>query len=232
MRHPLSVLLVLSSVPTCAESIVSEADVRQDTPSVIVVGQMVTSDASPRLRSIQQAVDQANAGDTILVKEGTYHETVTVRKKGITIAAFDPCHPPVIDGADPTLGRPSWEHVQGKVYGTAYTWYKPQLKREEFSQYGGGVSAGGIAMQVSEDDVLLRGYVGNFVDYGTGGYGAPYHKLGQLDPMSPMFHPDSWYKEGTTIWSGGVKRVRPGCGTRLTTVGDRLCILNTGMNRA
>ncbi|MBN1507144.1 MAG: hypothetical protein JW955_09885 [Sedimentisphaerales bacterium] len=166
---------------------------------MIVVEKTATSDGSPHFQSIQQAVDQAKAGDTILVKEGTYHETVTVRKAGITIAAFDPCHPPVIDGADQAFGRPAWEHVQGKVYRTSYKWYKPQLTQKEFNQYGGGESADSIAMQVYEDGVLLRGYVGAFVDYGTSGYGAPYSTIDQLDPMSPMFHPGLWYKREIRI---------------------------------
>jgi nitrous oxidase accessory protein NosD len=36
-------------------------------------------------QSIQAAVDRANPGDTILVKAGVYHETVQIRKDGITL---------------------------------------------------------------------------------------------------------------------------------------------------
>jgi len=199
MKHLSSILLVLLCLSKCAKIISLEADVPQDEPSAIIVDQTVASDGNRRFSSIQQAVDQANTGDTILVKEGTYHETVTVRTEGITIAAFDSSHPPVIDGADQTFGRPSWEHVQGKVYRTPYTWYKPQLTPKEFNQYGGGESADRIAMQVYEDDVLLRGYVGGFVDYGISGYGAPYGDVNQLDPMSPMFYPSPRYKREIRI---------------------------------
>ncbi len=199
MRYLSSILFILSFLSTCTRTTGLDADAHEDEAAVIIVDQTVAEDGPRLFRSIQQAVDQANAGDTILVKEGTYHETVTVREDGITIAAFDPCHPPVIDGADQTFGRPSWEHVQGKVYKTAYTWYKPQLTPTGFNQYGGGVSPDRIAMQVYEDGVLLRGYVGGFVDYGTSGYGAPYDDIEQLDPMHRMFYPGSWYKREIRI---------------------------------
>lgn len=150
-------------------------------------------------RSLQQAVDQAQPGDTILVKKGTYHETVTVDKKGITIAAFDPSRPPVIDGADQSLGRLNWEHVQGKVYRARYAWYKSQLTAAEFDRYGGGKSPHHIAMQVYEDSILLRGYVGSFTDYHNWGYGAPYTRISQLDPTSTSFYPDSTMKPDIRI---------------------------------
>ena len=172
MKRLSLLLLVFSGLPTDAEPISPEAAAPPDEPSAMVVDPTAARDEGRLFRSIQQAVDQAEVGDTILVKEGTYHETVTIRKKGITIAAFDPSRPPVIDGADQTFRQPAWEHVQGKVYRTAYTWYKPQLTPQEFNRYGGGVSADHIAMQVYEDDVLLRGYVGGFVGYENSGHGA------------------------------------------------------------
>jgi hypothetical protein len=35
--------------------------------------------------TIQEAVDAANSGDTIFVRAGTYNETVTIRKDGLTL---------------------------------------------------------------------------------------------------------------------------------------------------
>ncbi len=194
-----SVLLVISCLTLCTLTTNSGMDDVQSEPAVIIVDPRGGGDHGQFYRSIQEAVDQAREGDTILVKEGTYHETVTIRRKNITIAAFDPARPPVIDGADQTFGQTSWEHVQGKVYRTSYTWYKPQLTPHEFNQYGGGESADRLAMQVYEDGVLLRGYVGGFTDYGTSGYGAPYDDISQLDPMSPMFHPYDWQKREIRI---------------------------------
>src|SRR6266536_477530 len=36
-------------------------------------------------QSIQAAVNMANPGDTILIKPGVYHESVQIRKDGITL---------------------------------------------------------------------------------------------------------------------------------------------------
>lgn len=199
MKHLSLILFVISCMSTCSGTVSFDNVASQDELSPIIVDQTIAGDGIWTFNSIQQAVNHADEGDMILVKEGTYHETVIIRKTGITIAAFDPCHPPVIDGADQTFGQPSWEHVQGKVYRTSYTWYKPQLTPTDFNKYGGGVSADRIAVQVYEDDVLLRGYVGGFIDYGSSGYGAPYSNIDQLDPMSPMFYPDQWYKQEIRI---------------------------------
>ncbi len=188
-------LLVCSCLPS-GDGMVS---MQADESAAIIVDPSVAGDGVRIFASIQAAVNQAGAGDTILVKEGRYHETVTVRQERVTIAAFDPSRPPILDGADPAFDRPSWEHVQGKIYRTSYQWYKPQLTTHEFNQYGGGESADRIAMQVYEDDVLLRGYVGGFGDYGTSGYGAPYTSLDQLNPTSSMFSPDEWYKQEIRI---------------------------------
>lgn len=199
MNYLLEMTLVLLSLSTCAEMPLPDGSVRQDDPLAIIVDPAATSTGNRTFRRIQQAVDQAREGDTILVKKGTYRETVTIRKKGLTLAAFNAAQPPILDGSDPSFGRPSWQHVQGKVYRTPYTWYKPQLKTREFNQYGGGEAADRIAMQVYEDGVLLRGYVGGFVDYGTSGYGAPYTSISQLDPASSMFHPYASYKREIRI---------------------------------
>ncbi len=55
------------------------------------------------LRTIQVAVDQAQAGDTVYVRQGVYHEVVTIKNSGrpdqpLTVAAY-PGERPVIDGA-------------------------------------------------------------------------------------------------------------------------------------
>jgi len=194
MKHLSLILFVISCTSTCFDLIVP-----QDEFSTFIVDQTLTSDGNRYFSSIQQAVNQAHAGDLILVKEGTYHETVTILKDDIIITAFNPLRLPIIDGADQTFSQPSWEHVQGNVYRTAYQWYKPQLTPNQFNSYGGGESADSIPMQVYEDGVLLRGYVGAFVGYGESGYGAPYTDINELNPMSPMFLPSQWYKQEIRI---------------------------------
>ena len=194
MKHLSLILFVISCTSTYFNLIVPH-----DEFSTFIVDQTLVSDGDRYFSSIQQAVNHADAGDLILVKEGTYHETVTILKDDIIIKALDPLRPPIIDGADQTFSQSSWEHVQGNVYRTAYQWYKPQLTPNQFNSYGGGQSADSIPMQVYEDDVLLRGYVGAFVEYGESGYGAPYSDINELDPNSPMFLPSQWYKQEIRI---------------------------------
>jgi hypothetical protein len=196
MKHMSLILFVISYTSTFTWS---DLIVPQEEFSTFIVDQTLTSEENGYFRSIQQAVNQAEAGDLIIVKEGTYHETVTIVKDGIIIKAFDPLRPPIIDGADQTLSQFSWEHVQGNIYKTAYKWYKPQLTPKLFNRYGGGESEDSIPMQIYEDDVLLRGYVGSFVNYAEGGHGAPYSDINELDPMSPMFLPPQWYKQDIRI---------------------------------
>jgi len=67
--------------------------------------------------TIQQGVNAASAGDTVLVKTGTYHEWINITRSGtasarITIMAY-PGHSPVIDGTDEKTGIdvavPDWK---------------------------------------------------------------------------------------------------------------------------
>jgi len=155
----------------------------------LIVEKVLTENDGRHFTRLQEAVRHAREGDTILVKEGIYHESVVVDKEGIAIEAFDPYHPPVLDGADQAFVRPSWTHVQGKIYRTDYRWYKPQPTRAEFNTYGGGKSTNGIAMQVYEDNTLLRGYEGGWRDNQSSGFGAPYSRLERLDPRSEMYSP-------------------------------------------
>jgi len=194
MKHLSLILFIISCTSTYFNLIVP-----RDEFSTFIVDQTPLSDGNEYFSSIQQAVNEAEAGDLILVKEGTYHETITINKDDIIIKAFDLLKPPVIDGADQTFGQPSWEHVRGNVYRTAYKWYKEQLTPGQFNSYGGGEYADSIPMQVYEDDVLLRGYAGSFVEYGNSGYGAPYSDINDLDPMNPMFLPSQWYKQDIRI---------------------------------
>lgn len=194
MKHFALILFVISCTSTCFDLIVAQEEF-----STFIVDQTLPSDGNGYFSSIQQAVNHAGAGDLILIKEGTYHESITIIKDDIILKAFDPHRPPIIDGADQTFSQSSWEHVQGNIYRIAYKWYKPQLTPDEFNSYGGGESADSIPVQVYEDDVLLRGYAGAFVDYGEDGHGAPYSNINELDPISTKFLPPQWYKQDICI---------------------------------
>jgi len=63
-------------------------------------------------KTIQHAVDNVTAGDTIYVLDGTYNERVVISQSGtisapITLMAL-PGHSPVIDGAGLTWGSTTW----------------------------------------------------------------------------------------------------------------------------
>jgi hypothetical protein len=134
-------------------------------------------------RTIQRGVNTASAGDTILVAPGTYHEAVIVTTSNLTLQGLDPNNPPVLDGADPNF-NPTWQHVQGNIYKTSYTWYKPQLTDAQYMSYFGGMNENAVAFQVYEDGELLRGYRNfNDPDYTLGVAGA-YRTLAELDPAN------------------------------------------------
>jgi parallel beta-helix repeat protein len=78
------------------------------------------------LRTIQEAVDRAEAGDTVLVAPGVYREAVTVRRSGapgapLRIRAAGPGV--ILDGAEPRLARVNarrqWRRESGGLYSTA-----------------------------------------------------------------------------------------------------------------
>ena len=85
------------------------------------------SDSNPGTESrpfktIQYAVNKLNAGDTLLVRSGTYVEVVVIRRSGtvsapITIAAY-PGESPVIDGRAGVDGLNSGLPTAGDLYGT------------------------------------------------------------------------------------------------------------------
>jgi hypothetical protein len=134
-------------------------------------------------RTIQRAVNVASAGDTILVGPGTYHEAVVINTPNLTIQGLDSTNPPVLDGADQNF-NPTWTHVQGNIYKTAYSWYKPQLTDSQYMSYFGGMYDYTVALQVYEDGELLRGYRNlNDPDYTLGVAGA-YRTLAELDPAN------------------------------------------------
>ncbi|MDF2921123.1 MAG: carbohydrate-binding cenc domain protein [Paenibacillaceae bacterium] len=88
---------------------------------VSTTGSDTTGDGSQAhpWRSIQQAADYMTAGDTALIREGIYYETVTVPESGtaaqpIRFAAY-PGESVTVSGADPISG---WEPHEGIVYKT------------------------------------------------------------------------------------------------------------------
>ena len=142
--------------------------------------------------SIQQAIDTAVPGDLIVVHPGLYHEKIVIDKPDISIEAYDPKDPPVIDGANQDFANTShaWTHVQGRIYKSSFTWYKDQVTDKQFTTYyNDGSDPDHICLQVYEDGQLLRGYRNrhdpDYPGFETKrGNGGPYRSLDELDPAN------------------------------------------------
>lgn len=107
--------------------------------------------------TIQAAVNAAMPGNTIEVYPGTYHEAVVINKPNLNLVGKYLNDPPIISGAD-TSFNPVWQHVQGHIYKTSYTWHRPQPNDDQYTDWVGGTNIGLIALQVYEDSRILRGY--------------------------------------------------------------------------
>ena len=70
------------------------------------------------LRTIQEAADQATWGDTVLIRAGTYHETVQPASSGVTFEPYNG-ESVTISGADPVTG---WSNDAGPIYESPLSW--------------------------------------------------------------------------------------------------------------
>lgn len=86
--------------------------------------------------TIQEAIDAAGEGDTILIAEGTYNENVVVNVDGLTIVAVGNV---VIEGTF---------HTDNTVVGDTYTWLA------DTPSYSG---ASGAGVTIDADNVTLQG---------------------------------------------------------------------------
>lgn len=69
-------------------------------------------------RTIQRAAGIASSGDTVLIRAGTYRETVRPAQGGITFESYNN-EPVIVSGADAVSG---WTDNSGAVYKTAIPW--------------------------------------------------------------------------------------------------------------
>lgn len=123
-------------VPLAAQS--EGAEVRPENGRVYYVAPD-GDDANPGtidhpFRTLQHAVNQVQAGETLHVRAGTYHEAVTIRNSGtaaqpITIAAY-PGETPVIDGQYVLPAGDSWAGCNERVDPPICYHYRPLLSIE------------------------------------------------------------------------------------------------------
>ena len=124
------------------------------------------------LKTIQEAAGLASPGDTCIIRQGTYRETVTPARSGsasagITYKAY-PGEAVTVSGADPVMS--GWSSHSGSIYkSTAMTWSLGVGKDQVFVN-------GGAMMEArwpNTADVMLPQFVnldsGSFVDAGSGG---------------------------------------------------------------
>ena len=114
------------------------------------------SKASP-WRTLTYAVSKLPAGVTLYARGGTYAETLTIWRSGITIAAY-PQEQPVIDGA--TVAVPSWWGLL-QIYGNNVTVTGFELRNINVDGHGGlggtAVVQGGVGAMVYGNNAIIAG---------------------------------------------------------------------------
>lgn len=83
---------------------------------------------SQPFHSIQQAANVANWGDTVLIRGGTYHETVHPAHGGVTFQSYNG-ESVTISGADPVTG---WSWNNGSVWRASMPWDKGEGNNQVF----------------------------------------------------------------------------------------------------
>ncbi|MHC4259920.1 MAG: right-handed parallel beta-helix repeat-containing protein [Planctomycetota bacterium] len=152
--------------------------------------------------SIQSAIDDANAGDVVIVSAGTYQENINFPEEAITVRSTDPNDPNVvaatiIDGSapvDPNYGSvvtfSSGEDANSVLSGFTITggtgsWILVswEFKGLRWNRCGGGVLCYNLSAPTIKDNVLVNNSAGQ-----GGGiyiYGDP---VNPSDPSNPSVH--------------------------------------------
>lgn len=104
-RHPLPLLLLAVAFVSCRQDVPTSLEHRgplfsaaQASDAAWIVDDNGAECPGAQFTSIQAAVDEAAAGDRILVCNGTYHEQVTVSKNDLRIVAADEPQRAVVRG--------------------------------------------------------------------------------------------------------------------------------------
>ena len=96
------------------------------------------------LKTIQEGIDSASAGDTVVVARGNYHQNIAFKGKNIVLTSEDPGSPFVVDGTRIIASQPGsvvtflgTENVTCALIGFTIT--------NGDEEYGGGIFGGGVA---------------------------------------------------------------------------------------
>jgi hypothetical protein len=168
---------------------------------------------SEEYSSIQSAIDDANAGDTIAVSAGTYQENINFLGKAITVRSADPNDPNVvaetiIDGSnpvDPNIGSVvtfnSGEDTNSVLSGFTITggtgswlpiaWHLHEIY---WNRCGGGV----LCYNMSAPTISKNVFTGNTAGQGGGVYvyGDP---VNPNNPSNPPVHVSPVIAENTFV---------------------------------
>lgn len=101
--------------------------------------------------TIQEAVDAANAGDTIIVRDGTYNENVDVNKENITIKSENGADSTIVRALNP--GEYMFEIVANHVSLSGFTLRDADIGRPHTSRDGTGIYLMGVGCSIFHNKI-------------------------------------------------------------------------------
>lgn len=132
---------------------------------------IVDDDGTADFDTMQEAINAAKVGDTVLVRDGTYRENV-VLNKSISLLGENPATTMIDGGSTASAIRVTAENIVVKgftlqnVYGGFYTVY---MERSSHSIVEGNVFHGGfvgVFLYYSNDNIVSDNEFSNIFDYG------------------------------------------------------------------
>lgn len=109
---PVKTLLVYSIINLCVGQLIAQQTIDVYSEEIPWSTEAITSDPN-KIYSITEALNQASAGDEIVIHEGIYREKVTVTKNNITLRNFENDYV-LVSGAEVVTG---WTNATGMASG-------------------------------------------------------------------------------------------------------------------
>ncbi|MEW5921993.1 MAG: right-handed parallel beta-helix repeat-containing protein [Bacillota bacterium] len=155
--------------------------------------------------TIQEGIAAARAGDTILVKPGTYHENIDFMGKSITLRSTRPLDPRIVastviqgNGKEPTVRFQNGESAKTVLQGLTITVGELLQDRETGRYYSNRppvVATGGIIFVASGSAPLIKN---NIITSGTAERGGAIY----INASSPVIS-NNTISGNKALWEGG-----------------------------